>query len=241
MTTQKMNIDRPTYENGFLFERPHLPEGTPEGTELAVAMGAIASRRAVEQRTRVVHPDGRRENVSEHGDMLVTVATAFYRKYYDRLPESCSEGMIALYANLHDDIEAYVGDTPTDFITADGLVSKQDLETQGMEQMIKEYESLDPVYVERLRAYEEQIDPNARFVRLVDKFMTLLVHIPNGGLMIRENYPSREEFMRSVQAHHERLHAQFPEMGWLVELRRELAVYLGDVSYGKDASATSHR
>jgi len=107
--------------NGFYYRSPDYDPDLSHAANTAIQMGAIASRLVLEERTRTHHPDGRAENVAEHSFMLAKVAAEIAAIMYPEL----DRGRIALYASVHDDIEAYVRDTPTDRIDAQGLLDKE--------------------------------------------------------------------------------------------------------------------
>lgn len=231
MNTQKTNTNPRQNESGFYFQRPEFDGQLSEPTEHVISLGALASRHVVELRTRTVHPDGRAENVAEHSHMLSRVATGLVRRFRDRLPESVDEGLVGLFADIHDDVEAYVRDTATDFITEEELRDKELREAAGARQLYLEHRDIDPEYAQRVLTYEEQKSPSARFVRLVDKFMTLLIHIPNEGMVVRETYDSKEQFIELVFAHSQRLREQFPEFAWLLDYRDELGEHVADLAF----------
>lgn len=230
MSMEMTNTNLSRLENGFYFRRPELDGKVSPGVELAVALGAMASRQVLEVRTRTHHPDGRAENVAEHSHMLSRVATGLYRNFKHLLPEQ-NEGMIGLFADIHDDVEAYVLDTATDFISDQGRREKEIREAAGARQLYVEYHDIDPIYAERIRTYEEQVDPNARFVRVVDKMMTLLIHLPNKGEIIRKTFNTKEAHLEAIYKHTQRLREQFPEFVWLLDLRDELGEYVNDVAF----------
>ncbi|HET7630108.1 MAG TPA: HD domain-containing protein [Candidatus Saccharimonadales bacterium] len=222
-----MSVDtRGDKTEGFYFERPEMVDGLSTPANLAIAIGAIASRLVREERTRTNHPDGRLENVAEHSLMLVKVAVALAQEFYPDL----DAGKVAIAAANHDDVEAYVGDTPTDRINGNDLTSKAEREAIGLHQLTKEYGDLAPTYVKAVGQYEAQTDPHDRFVRVVDKLMTLLIHLPNDGQSIKDNYP-KDEFIRLTEEAHQRLITEYPDFAELVELRRELAYHLAELYY----------
>lgn len=212
-----------TNPNGFHFQRPEYVEGLSHKANLAMAMGAMASRLVSEERTRTIHPDGRRENVAEHSLMLVKVAVQLARAMYPHL----DAGIVAIKAADHDDVESYVRDTPTDRISEQGRDEKAQRETRGSHQLALEYGEIAPGYVRDHAEYEAQNDPHSRFVRVVDKIMVVLIHIPNKGKTLRENY-TYEDFVAKTHETAARLFGEYPEYNELIDLRTEIAMYLAD-------------
>lgn len=208
-------------DHAFLYAVPPYDATLMHATNVAIATGSLASRLVRERRTRTVHPDGRRENVSEHSHMLSKVAYALACDLYPRL----DRGKIVLYASLHDDVEAYVGDTPTDRITREGRSEKKQREHAGIEQLVEEWTPVVPEYAVHVSLYEAQEDGEARFVRVVDKIMTLLIHIPNDGAELKRHWTFRSLTDWVIQGANE-LYIEYPEYGDLINVRTELGMYL---------------
>lgn len=165
----------------FKFSVPVPIPTLSDTANIALAFGYLVSRLASEERTRTVHPDGRNENVAEHSLMLVKVATVIAELYYPQL----DSGRVAIFASLHDDVEAYVGDTPTDSIARHDATEKKQREERALEQISHEFASISSRYVQHVQAYEKQEETEARFVRVVDKIMVELIHFPNKGVVLR--------------------------------------------------------
>lgn len=222
--------------NGFRFRRPEDDPTLSPAANLVCSMAAIAGRLVQEERSLCAHPDGRPENVAEHSVMLAKVAVELARLLYPHL----DAGQVALAALNHDDVEAYVGDTPTHNITADGLMSKAAREAEGLGQLVAEYRDVAPGYAKDVQIYEAQEDPHVRFVRVVDKMMVLLVHLPNDGLVLREKF-TREAYIAHRAQVRDRLIAQYPEYQELIELEKELSGWLADRYLGDEAVVQSHK
>lgn len=219
-----MNMDpKNTNRFEFLFQRPDYVDELNLVPNIAIAKGAMASRMTQELRTRTIHPDGRRENVAEHGYMLAKVAVAIADELYPEL----DRGKIAIHAINHDDPEAYVGDTPTDVIAKHDPEAKADLEQLGVDRLVEEYAPITPNYVYDLVTYEEQDEPEAQFVRIVDKIMVLLIQIPNDGQTLRDHY-TYDQYIGATHATHQKLLDQYPQFEELIELRTELAIYIAN-------------
>lgn len=228
MSMEKTNIDlRP---NGFYYQVPELSNELSRGARVAITMGSLASRLVQEERTRTHHPDGRAENVAEHSFMLAKVAVSLARELKDELPPDIDEGRVAISAINHDDPEAYVLDTATDRITEVELRAKAKREAQGVKQLLIEFAPIDNEYALSVEHYEKQLNVNDRFVRLVDKLMTLLIHIPNDAASLLEHY-TKQEIIDNSRAHSERFRQEYPEFEVIHNLREELVQYLLDTYY----------
>ena len=207
----------------FLFRPPAAMDFLGAQAALLTGMGAIASRLAMEERTLCVHPDGRSENVLEHTGMLIKTAITLAQEFYPHLDIS----KVARYAAVHDDSEAYVGDTSTVEITADELRAKAEREQLAEEQIEKDFGHLVPSYVADIKTYSKQIEPEARFVRLVDKAMTCLIHFPNEGEALRAEY-TREQEKVLQKARITRLSQEYPEFPGVLNAIAELQKYILD-------------
>lgn len=206
----------------FLFTIPSIDNSLSIGANVAIQMGALASREVEIERTRCYHPDDRRENVAEHSLMLAKVAPELAVLLYPELDEN----LVARFATLHDDIEAYVGDTPTDALAELNLITKEEREAKGLARLSIEYAHM-PSYVSLMRNYESMGIPEARFVRAVDKLMVLLIHFSNVGATLHYLY-NYEKFFESERVLLERDRYKYGEFDKIIELRRELGKTLAD-------------
>lgn len=111
----------------FLFTIPAVNDNLSSGAKLSIQMGALAGSLVTVERTRVIHPDGRAENDAEHSFMLAKVAPELANELYPELDDN----LVARFAILHDDVEAYVGDTPTDALADLDQSPKDALERIG--------------------------------------------------------------------------------------------------------------
>lgn len=194
---------------------PH--EGMSEIAIAALHLSEGAERLALEDRTMVHHRDGRVENVAEHSNMLAIVAPALAEQFFPELDEN----LVARYAAIHDFLEAYVGDTPTLDISEEGLRAKEELEKSGLAQMKIDYAHL-PKFVARINSYEQQIVPEARFVRVCDKIMPLLIHFLDGGKVLG-SYIDRRGLLENSANRAASLRENYSEFEQLIQLREELS------------------
>jgi 5'-deoxynucleotidase YfbR-like HD superfamily hydrolase len=206
----------------FLFGiQPTNPE-LSEGANISLQIGAIATRQTQNERTRCIHQDGRPENVAEHSFMLAKVAPELAVLLYPELDEN----LVARLSTLHDDLEAYVGDTPTDSLSDLDLTPKEILEVHALRQLSKEYAHI-PSYVRLVQVYEAQQVPEARFVRAVDKLMVVLIHFQNGGAVLIANY-TYESYLESESTLLARDRYKYGEFEKIVQIRKELGQELAD-------------
>lgn len=212
-----------TEQVNFQFKRPEF-DGISDTANAALGIGALASKLAQEERTRVEHPDGRTENVAEHSLALAKVARELAAQLYPELDQN----LVASFAGVHDDVEAYVGDTATDFITNEELAMKREREKLGAAQLKEEYKDL-PSYVQLIEDYERQEIPEARFVRIIDKIMPILTHFANEGKVMKENYSS--DTLLDLKRRNESVRKyleEYPEFKEVIDLREELVALMAE-------------
>ena len=200
----------------FGFKAPDYRQNNSQVCNLILQLGAIAGRLALEERTLVDHPTGRAENVAEHSHMLSRLAPVIAITMYPDL----DPGKIAFYANIHDDVEAYVYDTSTFGLSTGLLQQKQAKELVGLQQLLSEYAHI-PVYAQLVSEYEEQLIPEARFVRVLDKLLPYVVHFNEGGQSLRTQV-SIASLRQSNTAKVRELLLEYPEFSDLIAVRDEL-------------------
>jgi 5'-deoxynucleotidase YfbR-like HD superfamily hydrolase len=211
----------------LLFSAPPNDPAHTEACNQILQIGALANRLAQEKRTHITHSDGRAENVAEHTYMLCRIALHLATSLYPQL----SLADVALFANLHDDLEAYVGDTPTHEETASMCESKAAREAVALQQAREDFAHI-PSYIAMLTAYEEQHDPAARFVRVVDKLMPLLTNIVSGGDALVGHW-SKDALLNNVHSKSKKLLEEYPEYRTIIELREELKLIAAERLYTK--------
>lgn len=200
----------------FQFQIPEFRKDASRTANLVLQLGALSGRLAMEQRTLVDHPDDRAENVAEHANMLTRVAPLVAAELYPKL----DSGLVARYAAIHDDLEAYVGDTPTFRPTIEILEHKKDLEAKALEKLKADFAHI-PNYVDLIETYENQSVPEARFVRAVDKLMPITVHFNQGGRTLAANWEPAELVVESERRSQAFL-IEYPEFEAVTSLWVEL-------------------
>jgi 5'-deoxynucleotidase YfbR-like HD superfamily hydrolase len=197
----------------------HLPARLPGMSDIAymaLQLAALSSRLALENRTLVNHITGRPENVAEHSNMLAIVAPGIAEVYYPQLDAN----LISRFASIHDAIEAYAGDTATHNITDEGLKEKAAREAEGLACFKKDFAAM-PGIVRIIEQYEAQEIKEARFVRIVDKWMPVLAHFGDKGQTVR-SYTAADRLVEDFSPHVRRFKRQFPDFPELVSVREEL-------------------
>lgn len=207
----------------FDFKRPDASDTLSPQANLIYAIGMLASQSVQVTRTLCDHPDGRAENDAEHSFMLALIALPLAEQYYPKL----NSGLVAKYALVHDLAEVYVGDTPTHDIDARGLRVKAELEKHGHEQLRKEYSAVAPSLVTLLESYEMQADAESRFVRMLDKLVTVSIQFPNNYETMKKAF-DRKDHERMVRARIDRFAKEYDDQKQILKLYDELARFMQD-------------
>lgn len=207
----------------FLFSLPKRKSELSDQANDVIAMATLSERLAAEQRQRVAHISGKPENVAEHSLMLIKVASALAQKYYPKLDIS----KVVQYAALHDDVEAYVGDTPTGEWCDTDYDSKASREDEGLQQLKHEFSEVFPDYVGMVEAYEQQEDPESRFVRMIDKVVVAAIQVTDGGQEARKHF-TPDSYVSNELHGFTKHKPNYPELGEVLDLKMEIAQYVAD-------------
>ncbi len=207
-----------TYKNNhFLFNPPNDEPDISLIANAAIRVAALASRLVQEERaTMCRHLNGRVENVAEHSHMLSVVAPAIAEEFYPSL----NANLISRYASIHDAVEAYVGDTHTYAISKKDYLKKGETEKLGLKQLKKDYAVM-PKFVKLIVEYEKQNSAEARFVRMVDKWTTLLMHFAENGKSLKE-LTNRAELEQNILMHREFYLSEYADFKDVIQVREEL-------------------
>ncbi len=175
-----------------------------------LALGELTVRfAAVERAPR--YPDSHRENDAEHSYHLAISAVELAADYYPEL----DVGLIAQYSLVHDLPESQVGDTWTFGISEKDRAKKELAEAKATKILLKK---LPPHTAQLLERYEQQVEPEARFVRFVDKLTPGIINIMAGeALTFIEDHgvKTMEEWDSGKAEHTARLQRMFPEFEFI--------------------------
>ena len=165
--------------------------------DVALALGEV------DRATR--HPDGRPETDTTHTVMLALIAA-------DIAPSlGLDPGEAALFALVHDLVEAYAGDTNT----ARGLdphaaAAKAQREALALTRLRDEL-AASPWVIELINRYEAQAEAVPRLVRYLDKVTPKLTHRRNGCAAVKAIGMTREEVLDKHAVQGAELRARYPE------------------------------
>lgn len=180
------------------------PEQTQDVSEIALKLGKVAMDFAQVKRVPR-YANGERESDVEHSYMLGLVACELAHT----LELDLNVGLISQFALVHDLIELKTGDVNTFNMSSEQLQQKQFLEKQALHQLMQEL----PPYMARLvERYEHQLEPEARFVKAVDKILPFIVDIHGDGVRVMQEdngIESKQEFMECLASLHESLAERF--------------------------------
>ncbi len=121
--------------------------------------------------------NGTAESDTDHTVTLAIVACAVAARHLKRL----DLGKVAQFCLVHDLVEAYCGDTST----WDFKIDRSDKERREelARTQIKNDLAAFPWLSETIQAYESLAEPEARFVKALDKAMPALLHNLNDGIL----------------------------------------------------------
>lgn len=170
------------------------------------------------------HEDGvRPETDSDHTVMLGLIAC-------DLAPLGMRVGRIAEFSFVHDLLEAETLDVQTLTITDEGRAQKKERERVALRNFLERF-GADTWLGGTLLAYEEQREPEAQFVRLIDKVLPKLTHLLNGCVAAKA-LTDEAGFRRSHDAQYATFHDAH---GGVLGFRDALALLLASMEAAEDA------
>jgi putative hydrolase of HD superfamily len=150
----------------------HSKADAQQAHDYLLELGKLTVRFAeIERQPR--YPDGNRENDAEHSFHLTLSAVELAADYYPEL----DLGLVAQYSIVHDLPESYSGDVWTYGISDEDRDKKESAEKTATKRLLKE---LPPHTAQLLKRYEKQTEPEAKFVRFVDKLLPAVINIMAG-------------------------------------------------------------
>ena len=181
-----------------------------------VKLGDLTVRFANVHRS-TLYPDGHYENDAEHSYHLAISATEIAASYHPEL----DTGLVSQFCIVHDLPEIYAGDVPSYRLTPGERAKKEKAEKAALEKLLKE---LPPHTAKLLVRYEAQNEPEARFVRLIDKVLPPVIHAVateanREDFFNRFNITSTEDINKGNELFLARLKQMFPEFDLLLVVR----------------------
>lgn len=151
------------------------------------------------------------ENDAEHSYQMAMCAWFVN----ERLNLTLDTGKILRYALVHDLVEVYAGDTPTIGAAAQNHTAddKRRREADAFARITREWSSDFPDMIDAMEAYEAKADPESLLIYTLDKTITKLNNIEDGGRNWRVN-PTR---LADLDAYTRPKVAKFPPTAKLYE------------------------
>ncbi len=168
-----------------------------------------------------LHEDGKRlESDTDHTVMLAISALTLGSKLY---PKRLDLGLVAQFAIVHDLVEVYAMDTDSFGLSDEGRKAKEEREHQAFLRIQEEFRSVYPWLPDMIAKYESLDTIEARFVKTLDKAMSKITHILNGGQYFKNRGLSETEmwsdYMVMVRTAESKYGAEFPEV---ISIMKEL-------------------
>ena len=165
----------------------------------------------------ILYSEGRYENDVEHSFHLALSATEIAANYHPEL----DPGLVSQFSIVHDLVEIYAGDVPSYRLSEEEHFQKEQAEKVALERLLKE---LPPHTTKLLRRYEDQKEPEARFVRLIDKILPAVIHAVATAANKEKffnlyNIKTLEDIDKANEHFHARLRQMFPEFDSILILR----------------------
>jgi 5'-deoxynucleotidase YfbR-like HD superfamily hydrolase len=197
--------------------KPFSPQQYQKAHDYLLSLGELSVEFArVERAPR--YKDGRRESDVEHSYHLALSAVELAADLYPEL----DTGLVAQYALIHDLPEVYAGDVWTFHVTEEELERKREAEAQATARLMTE---LPPHLAALLERYEQQTEPEARFVRFVDKILPAIINIvAREASTIGEDHQitSAAQDRAARVVHFDRLQKMFPEFDDLYQIAQDI-------------------
>jgi 5'-deoxynucleotidase YfbR-like HD superfamily hydrolase len=171
------------------------------------------------------YPDGATESDVEHSFHLGITATELASTYFPDL----NAGLVAQFSLVHDLPELYAGDTPSFNLSDEERAKKEQNEKAASTRLSRE---LPPYTAKLLERYERQEEPEARFVRLIDKILPIIMMVVAGdACTFKEDFNVTSlASLSEVRAKEvTKLHDMFPEFPF-IHMVRSLVVERADAT-----------
>lgn len=156
-------------------------------------LSALIMQYAETYRATRLANSGEYESDTDHSFMVGFFACA--------LQEYCApeldRGKLAEYALVHDFVEVYAGDTIS--LGLHDKREKEEREHQALLRIKKEYDGVFPWISTAIEKYEAQTEPEARFIKVLDKIMPGFTHHHNHGTIFDELKVSVDDIMKQKE------------------------------------------
>lgn len=190
-------------------------------SQIVLALGKITMEFTTVKRGPRLHT-GEREDNAQHSSMVGLIAPQLAVLLNETKGYRLNPDIMPAYALAHDKLEIITGDTLTFKLTPEERDAKKKREHEALEELC---EAIGPYWARIIREYEEQIIPEARFVRAVDKAAPAIVHIyGQGSRVVSDDYGvrSKQELILNHTKNMRSLRKEFPDYPEVVDICEEL-------------------
>lgn len=176
--------------------------------------------------------EGNPESDARHAMHLLKLSASYAQEHYPELNAS----KIAIYALIHDIIEAYAGDVASLGMSAEQETQKNADEAKALMTLRQEYGGEWPEFVELIESYEALADAEARFIKTIDKLDPSFTQFDNEGIQLIKFYNlTKEAFLYAMEQTAKRMEAYASDFPKLVQDRKELAHRVADITFKEAA------
>jgi putative hydrolase of HD superfamily len=167
------------------------------------------------------HPDGvTPESDTDHTVMLALIGCALAERHFPEL----DRGRIAMHALAHDLPEVYAGDTPTLHApSAELRRAKRDREDDAFWRIYEMFHRSLPWVPAIMNEYEMQVEPEARYVKALDKLLPKLTHLLNDGSTLTGHAMTHDKLAERLRLQRAEMLGYAADFPPLFELFDELA------------------
>ena len=166
--------------------------------------GMLLAFAKVNRRT-YLDPERTPESDTDHTVMLAIMACAVAQQ----LHPDYDLGKVAQYALVHDLVEVYAGDVNTiNFLTID-QAAKDAAEAAALQKIKDQFGTHFPWIHETIEAYESLRDPEARFIKTLDKLTPAVAHRHSDNHVVNEDFTDPAAFEKSVRARNKHMRATY--------------------------------
>lgn len=159
-----------------------------------------------------LHEDGDTpESDTDHTVMVAVIACSLAEALY---AHELDRGKVAEFAIVHDMVEAYTGDVNTFGIQEEDVKKKEHSEARALHLIEDQFSAIYPWLPKTITEYESLATKEARFVKTVDKMMTMVTNSLNGGAYFIQRRMKREiveqHYREKIQKAEKSYGAEFP-------------------------------
>lgn len=183
-------------------------------------LGKLTTRFANVRRI-TLYSDNHYENDAEHSFHLALSATEIAANYHPEL----DVGLVSQFSVVHDLPEVYAGDVPSFKISDADKKAKEEAERAALKKLLNE---LPPYTAQLLKRYEDQKEPEARFVRFIDKLLPAIIHAVatnanRDDFFDRFDITTIDDIIEANRRDQIKLQKMFPEFDFVL-MARELII-----------------